>query len=178
MAEKKLYEILEPGDIVFVYGKGIISGLIGIFSLGKASHVGLVYSKEYIYETDGRWFKSKLNPLSKYDEKPIRVFRMHDLDDAGKQKIQEVCRQRLGTPYSYLDCFNQAWTFFLNTKIKGKIASFLGNSRFTKCDEETKLVLFRATGRDVFKLTEIGNPQDFLEQLENHKDFAEVLKAV
>jgi len=176
----------QTGDILFVYGKGFTSSLIRLFSLGKATHVGIVFDSERIYETDGAWLRSKVNDLSKYDQKNYRLFRIDGLTKSQKEKIKKVCIERSGTFYSYWDCAVQGVTFFLNQKMKDWIAAKLSNSLFTKCDEETRIVLMKALCPGFpgnlcqFISANIGggNPEAFLQAIANRKGFSEVLTQI
>jgi len=169
--------LYETGDIIFVFGTGFVSKLIGLFTFGKVSHVAIVANNQ-IYETDGAWMKSKFSPITKYDESKIRVFRVRWLSAFHKAAIDIITEKRLGTPYSYLDVATQALTFFLHPKIKGKLAEKIGNKKFSKCDEETWAVLYEATSDKFFKDCESSNPQERLEEIADHKDFMEVLRTV
>lgn len=184
MDKPTLKEISQTGDILFVSGKGWISNLIRFISFGKATHVAIICGSG-IYETDGAWRKSRLSPIDTYDQKEYELYRIDSLTPEQQIKIIAACNKRVGTPYAYLDCFNQALTFFLAKAIKDKITSTFSTSYFTKCDEETRIILAESLCPDLPNaLCKViceniggGTPEEFRDALAYRKGVTRVFPA-
>lgn len=152
------------GDIIIVSGKSWVSRAIKFVTFGKASHVALVCG-DRIYETDGAWRKSKFSDIEKYDGADITVFRVKSFTDEHKHNILSVCVKRLGTWYSYWDCFVEGALSIFNPKITKRVANKISSSLVTKCDEEVQICHNLARKEEYFEFPSGKNPQILMEEL-------------
>lgn len=166
---------LETGDIVFVIGRGWIANTIRFFMGGTVTHVGIMYSEDIIFETDGKWRRASFREIDRYDPKDLMVYRFTDIDAEKRFKVQELCIKYDGMPYSYFDCAVNAVLSPFNRRIRGWFASKMGNSYFMKCDELTKRIAYGAFDVINFKNSESGDPQKMLETCERSSFFYRVL---
>jgi len=166
---------LQTGDIVFVIGRGWVANTIRFFMGGIVNHVGIMYDEDTIFETDGKWRKAKFDTVNRYDWQNILVYRFNHITDEQQDEVMDLCESLEGRPYSYWECTVNAVFSVFNSRIRGKVASMLGNSRFMKCDEMVKYIVYRAFDFIHFKNHEAGDPNSMLETVQRSTQFHRVL---
>ena len=152
--------IVKPGDLLFDSGTGFISKAIKRFTFGVTNHVGLIYDSDTIFETDVKWKKASLHPLERYNKRSILVMRLKELEDYSK--IQELCTQYNGTPYSYWDILTNALFSPLKDEIREWLVERIGTKKFMICSELSARILFEATNLTELSDYEGLTPQDLL----------------
>lgn len=182
MNEKYRNTQFKTGDIGFVSGTSIGSKIINFFTFGdkflfRASHVYLHYDEDQIYEQethfDGKG-QATITSYDKYIGKHLQVFRPNFLTDDMRFQMQLIMDERIGTPYSYWDCFLNGIFFFLHPQIKGDLIAMLGSTKFTKCDEEAMFVTYLVSNYKPFSKFSSLNPQELLMFIWNNKDFNKI----
>lgn len=157
--------MIQPGDILFSFGTGTISNIIKFLTSGDATHVGIIYDNNTIFETDGKWGKAKFRSLDNYKGKEFAIYRDTTLSDTDKGIVKLLCHEYEGKPYSYWDIFTKGALFWLPDNVRGKITTFLGNDDFMICNELVMNILYRATGAAVYKDFEGTNPADLYKRI-------------
>jgi hypothetical protein len=160
----------QTGDIVFIKGKTAWSDLIRWFSFGKWSHVTVVSNGQF-YETDGAFARSVFSPISKYDKYERCIIRYKYFTCDMALTLDAICKQREGTKYGYGDIALRALLFWMNEKVKGQIAEWLGSSNYTICYEEVAIVEYASYKHPMFEHPSKYDPQELFEVLQYHRDF-------
>lgn len=103
----KTSEIL-PGDILFVFGKGIIKSLIEWITHSKYYHCAIFLDQETIAEFQG-FRKSGISPLQSYFDKGDRltVYRDKTLTETEREKIATYALHQSGRDYGYKAIFEE-----------------------------------------------------------------------
>ena len=156
----KLKDIVKTGDLLFVNGNGLISRLIKKITVGEVNHLGVVYDKETIFETDLSWGKAEFHNLEKYDNKKIILVRMRKLED--RASIRKLCEKYNGTPYSIVDIATNLLFAPLKDQLREKLVEIFGTKKFMICSEMSAKILYEASGYKPFSKYEGLNPQDLL----------------
>lgn len=156
---------LRTGDILFVSGTALVSKLIQKATKGVVNHVGLLYDRDTIFETDGGWGKAEFKPISRYNGKCIELYRYNNLSVNQEEEIKMLCNAYEGTPYSYWDIAVKGALCWLPSKQREKIASFLGTKSFMICNELTMRIMWESTHLPVFQYYEGSNPSMFQKQI-------------
>ncbi len=160
--------MFETGDILFKKGDSFISKIIKNLTFGKVTHVGLIYDEDTVFETDGAWMKAEKHDIFKqYKGKDIEVYRMVGMSDLQKQYIRALCEEYKGTPYSFWDVAVKGILFWMHPKMRGKVAALLGNEQFMICNELVMMIMYKATGLDVFKEYESSNPAELYQEIKH-----------
>lgn len=149
------------GDWIFVNGKEWVSKAIRAVTFSKVSHVGIMESEEVVFETDIKWGRAKLNPVVKYKDKSVLVYRP-DYEAAQLAKIPALCAERKDRLYSALDIITNFVFAPLHPAIRGKIVSCVGNKRFQICSEQVCDITYCATGWEGLEDFESFTPDDAL----------------
>lgn len=157
----KLSEVVKTGDMLFVNGNSIISRIIKKVTFGEVNHVGIVYDKETIFETDLSWGKAEFHKLDRYDNKKVIIVRMRKLED--RVSIKELCEKYNGTPYSIVDIATNLLFSGLKDQIREKFVRTLGTKKFMICSEMSAKILYEASGYKPFAKYEGLTPQDILQ---------------
>lgn len=152
----------QTGDWVFVRGSGWISKVIKAVTFSKVSHVGIIYDESTIFETDIKWGKAKMNPVSKYRLEDIEVYRLPSLTWDQTYKISDLCKKYLNRPYSSLDIATNFIFSPLHPKLRGKLTTAIGNTHFQICSEQVCDIMGQATGLDYLNCSEGVTPDDLL----------------
>ena len=145
---------IETGDILCSLGHGLIE----MWTFSNVRHIGLIYDKKTVFETDLKYGTAGFYSLDKYDDEEIEVYRPIHID---KKKFIELCNKYDKTPYSFWDIFNNIWTTFLHPKIRRKIVGFLGTKWAMVCSEISGLIIYKSTKYNVLKNYEGLIPSDF-----------------
>ena len=171
---KTLKDIAQTGDIVFlIAGHSFWSSIIRFFT-GDETHVFLVYDSTTIYETEYNLKKSAFSSIDRYNHRRMRVFRIKNLTEAQRQRIQDVCRLQLGTPYSYLAFVVQALFNGLPRKQKDFINDLFDNKKNAKCDQSVVNVLNSALDDDFWIKSLASNPHELRKDVTDNPNIEEV----
>ncbi len=132
---------LKTGDVVFVSGHGAISHGIRFITRSKASHVGIVYNKQLIFETHLHQ-NARLNPIkTTYAGKIVEVYRP-PLIEVEREKVIKFCHKYNGSKYSLFDIGTNLLFFWLPSRWRRKTVSTLGRKGWMICSEITARILF------------------------------------
>lgn len=122
--------MIQPGDIIFVKGTGLISRLVRFFDgRGEFSHVAIAISPTEILESNWN-MKSKIVPMS-YLEDEYVIIRLADMTQEEKGRLREAAESLEGVIYDYLQ--------IISILFKGR----LNNPRYLICSELVYLMLLR-----------------------------------
>ena len=155
-----LSTIVQTGDLLFASGDSIISTLIKKFTFGETNHVGLVYDRHNIFETDIKWGKAQLHPIDRYNDKKVLIVRPMFLED--HRAVQKLCEKYDKTPYSYIDIVTNAIFAPLHDELRKRMVRLIGTKKFAICSELTAKIIHEASGYQPFSKYEGLTPQDIL----------------
>lgn len=98
----EISEIL-PGDVLFLWGDGIIKSSIELITHGGAYHCAIFVDNETLVEAQGM-MKSSTSPLSDYlnSNDKLEVWRDTTLTEHEREQIVKYALNHLGTEYDYL----------------------------------------------------------------------------
>jgi len=150
--------MLQTGDILFAKGTSLVSKIIRKATKGEATHVGILYDEDTIFETDGSWGQAKFQPLSRYNGKDIEIYRYKSLYPGDFDEIRMLCYAYEGTPYSYWDVIVKLGLCWLPSKLREKLTAALGNRSFMICNELVMRIMLEVTEDKLFLKTEGSNP--------------------
>jgi hypothetical protein len=94
---------IKPGDVLFVWGKGIVPDIIEAVTHGP-SHVAIFVYDTTLYEAQGGREIGDC-PLTDYtlgDCERLEVWGDPDMTDEQRQKMVEYAKSLKGTPYDYV----------------------------------------------------------------------------
>lgn len=162
----KLSEIVKTGDLLFVKGDGFISKIIRKVTSGETNHVGVVYDKDTIFETDLSWGKAEMHPISKYDDKKVYIVRLNQFTVHGNdaEEVKRLCEKYNNTPYSVVDIITNLLLSPFNEKIRTKVVSLVGTKKYAICSELSARIIYEAANYGPFFDYEGLEPQDLLTQ--------------
>jgi hypothetical protein len=169
----KLQDIVQPADILFLSGDNWISRSIQKVTFSDFSHVGIIYDKDTMFETDIKWGKASLRDIEKYNDNKVIIMRPVGICQA--EYIQKLCIKYNNTPYSFVDILTNFFLSPFNNTIRRKVVSWIGTKRFAICSELTARIYFEAS-----KLAYLGGyegytPQDLFEICINHPEHFQVV---
>ena len=137
--------MIQPGDIIFVRGTGLISRLIRFFDgRGEFSHVVIAISETEIIESNWN-MKSKIVEMH-YLEEDYEIIRLADMSQEEKDNLRHVAESLEGKLYDYFQ--------ILAILFKSR----LNNPRYLICSELVYLILFEiGYGKDTKLLNSTPN---------------------
>lgn len=159
----KLSDVVKTGDLLLVNGNSIVSRIIKKITTGEVNHIGVIYDKDTIFETDISWGKAEFHKLEKYDNKKVIILRMRKLED--RVSVQELCEKYNGTPYSIIDIATNLLLSPFNDSIRQKFVRTVGTKKFMICSEMSAKILYEASGYKPFAKYEGLTPQDILTKI-------------
>lgn len=162
---------IKTGDIYFVEGSGPISFIIKLVTRGAISHVGIRYSDRLVFETDGAWGMAQFFGVDKYKGKKVHWRRYTMICEEHRLLIQRLCEKFNRTPYSYWDIALNLIASPMPKKWRHKFVSMLGTKAFSKCDEMTMRIFYKATGYRLFEHYESSNPSEMFDRVEASGDW-------
>jgi len=135
-------EKVRCGDVLFSYGKGIVSSGIKLITRSSVTHVGIIMNKDWIFET--HWGQNaRLNPLEKYERQNYLIMRP-PVDNTDRLKVQDRIKKYNGSRYSTLDIINNFLFCWLPTDFRRDAVSFLGTKGLMICSEITARILWES----------------------------------
>jgi hypothetical protein len=106
---------MEPFDLLFYRGKGIVSKAVKQFSDSPYSHVALVLDEYHLLEANWN------HPLSirhiSYRRSDYDVYRVVGLEERQKEKIREYIQQTINAGYDYRLVISHVFHYFFKGKL-------------------------------------------------------------
>ncbi len=166
--------MIQLGDIYFVSGKGWISKAIKWVTRGSKSHVGLVISPKWFFETEGNKGKAGYFRSDKYEPDTIEFWRLKKMRAKDRYKINVACVLYKDAPYSYWDGLVNLLVSPFPGKFRKKATAALGTKKFMKCDELVQRIIFEAMGYTPFIYFESHTPSSLYRMVKSSGDWERV----
>ena len=169
------FKNIKTGDLLYVSGRGPIAWLIKKLTKGQMSHVGIIYDERLVFETEGRWLKAQLFPVTKYLKSRIFVRRLKSMSDGQRLTVKNLCEKYNNKPYSYLDILLNAVAAPMPDKWRKAFVSKLGNKAFARCGELSRRIVYEATTYEPYQDFEASNPSETFKDGEKSGDFEVII---
>lgn len=169
----KLQNIVEPADLIFVQGSGWISNMIQKTTFSNFSHVGIIASKDKVFETDIKWGKASFRDLDKYNQSKVVIVRSNDI--CKPEEILDLCKKYDKTPYSFWDILTNFFLAPFKDEIRKKIVALIGTKKYAICSELTARIFYEASGMYYLRGYEGYTPQDLFTICQTHSESFQVV---